>query len=261
VSAPVVVRNPLDRRKNEIATFASDGSEGVVVAALKYDYEQIDKAYRSQVSEAAREINASGKRMKESTIRIGQKLTAVKALLPHGQFEDWCFVEFEMSSRMAQLRMSVGKAFEGKSEIISLLSDTAMYMLSGDSVPESARDEVISIAQATGGRPKVKEIKAIIEAHKSPTARPVSTMPAETEAYYEDDEIVLPVATARYSQPDPFVAAKLSRNERLNAAIADCRAFRMRLDEIEQMTGQYRHAKDVRNGIDALIGALTDNLV
>lgn len=133
---------------------------------LKYDYEQIDEANRRTVQGAAVEIKAHAERAKTSMITIGQKLAKVKELLPHGQFETWCRVEFDMNERTAQRMMNAARVFGDKSDKLSLLSDSAMYMLSSDSVPEAAREEVIAIAQATGERPKVKEIQAVIDKHK-----------------------------------------------------------------------------------------------
>ena len=99
-------------------------------------------------------------------IVIGQKLTEVKALLQHGQFETWCSVEFDMSQRTAQRMMSAAEVFGGKSDTVSLLSDSVMYMLSGPSVPEAARVEVIEQAKATGESPTKAEVQAVIDKHK-----------------------------------------------------------------------------------------------
>jgi len=50
---------------------------------LKYDYDQLDMPTGNTVRGAAIEIKTHAERAKSSMIIIGQKLTEVKALLPH----------------------------------------------------------------------------------------------------------------------------------------------------------------------------------
>lgn len=133
---------------------------------LKYDYDQLDMPTGNTVRGAAIEIKAHAERAKVSMIAIGQKLAEVKALLPHGQFEDWCQVEFDMSQRTAQRMMAAAEVFGDKSDTVSLLSDSAMYMLSAPSVPEAARIEVIEQAQETGTSPTKAEVQAVLDKHK-----------------------------------------------------------------------------------------------
>jgi hypothetical protein len=133
---------------------------------LKYDYSLIPAGQREAIQAAAVDIIKAGRQAQQSLIDIGQKLIAVKDVLEHGQFEDWCNTEFQMSSRTVQNMMNVARAFDGKSEIISLLSDTALYALAAPSTPEAARDQVIAEAQAAGAPPKVERVKAVIAAHK-----------------------------------------------------------------------------------------------
>lgn len=140
--------------------------ESVIRSSLRYDYSQIDDASRSQVQTAAVAIVRSGRKAQESLIDIGQRLAAVKELLPHGQFSEWCQVEFDMSQRTAQRMMAVADAFGGKSDTVSLLSDSALYLLAGPSVPEEARQEVIAEAQATGQSPTKAQVQAVIDQHK-----------------------------------------------------------------------------------------------
>jgi len=148
------------------SVLAAQTDAQMVRAELKYDYSLIDAAIRGQVQDAAVAIAQAGKRYRESKIVIGQRLIEVKALLPHGQFGDWCMIEYEMSLRMAEYSMSIAEAFDDKPEIISAFSDTALLALAAPSTPPAAREEVIAQAQATGIRPKVSEVKATIAKHK-----------------------------------------------------------------------------------------------
>lgn len=147
---------------------------------LRYDYEQVAEADRRAVMGAAVEIKAHADRAKESMIKIGQKLGAVKALLPHGQFGDWCKTEFEMTDRTARNMMAAAEVFGSKTETVSILSDSAMYLLSGPSVPEAARDEVIAIAQQAGASPTKATVKAVINKYKplKPTPAPDQAEPS-----------------------------------------------------------------------------------
>lgn len=133
---------------------------------LKYNYDQLDSDTAITTRSAAIEIKTNAERAKASMIAIGQKLTAVKGLLQHGQFEDWCSVEFDMSQRTAQRMMAAAEVFGGRNDTVSLLSDSVMYMLSGPSVPEAARVEVIEQAKATGESPTKAEVQAVIDKHK-----------------------------------------------------------------------------------------------
>ena len=138
----------------------------IAALQLKYDYDQLDLDAAITTRSAAIEIKTHAERAKSSMIFIGKLLADVKALLPHGQFEDWCSVEFEMSQRTAQRMMAAAEVFGDKSDTVSLLSDSAMYMLSAPSVPEAARVEVIEQAQETGTSPTKTEVQAVIDKHK-----------------------------------------------------------------------------------------------
>ena len=152
---------------------------------LKYNYAQLDSTTAIMTRGAAVEIKAHAEHAKSSMITIGQRLTEVKALLQHGQFEDWCQVEFDMSQRTAQRMMAAAEVFGGKSDTVSLLSDSAMYMLSAPSVPEAARVEVIEQAQETGQSPTKAEVQAVLDKHKPPKPEPQPDRPATPETEEE----------------------------------------------------------------------------
>ena len=89
---PPARRDPLaNRRPGEQVALAS--ASQLQPIRLKYDYEAIAAANRKTVIDAAAEIKGHETRARESMLRIGQKLSNVKALLPHGQFSDWCQIE------------------------------------------------------------------------------------------------------------------------------------------------------------------------
>jgi hypothetical protein len=145
---------------------------------LRYDYQALPMLHRKAVEDAAIDILANGQRMKESAVVVGERLLDVKQRLDHGQFSDWCTVEFDMSQRTAQNMMNVAKQFGGKSETVSLLSDSALYLLAAPSTPEPAREAVIEHARTTGVSPTKAEVKAVIDQHKPARTLPPLAMPA-----------------------------------------------------------------------------------
>lgn len=136
--------------------------------SLHYDYNQIDALHRDVVIEAAIDIHGHASKARDSIIAIGERLLQVKNLLSHGQFQDWVEKEFSIERRMAQNYMSVAirfgnnKRFGNKSEIISLFSPTAMYLLAAPSTPIEAVEAAIAESEEIGQRLKVKRIKEIV---------------------------------------------------------------------------------------------------
>ncbi len=178
-------RNPLVGRDEPMALASDNGAE----VALTYDYSQIADEHRATVRGAATDIKRRTVRAQADLILAGQRLTEVKDLLPHGQFEKWIGAEFNMSLRMAQNLMSVAEVYAGKSEIIAFLQPTVLYMLAAPSVPEAARVEVIEQAQATGKPPSVAEVKATIATHRPP--KPSPPAPALRPLTVDETEAVI----------------------------------------------------------------------
>jgi hypothetical protein len=117
---------------------------------------------------AARRIKFKAERTKQDLLDIGKELTEAKARLSHGQFGEWLAIEFDMSERSAQRFMSVYQTYGAKSDTVSLLSDTALYLLSGPTVPDEAREQVEVEARTTGRSPTKARVQEIIAAHKPP---------------------------------------------------------------------------------------------
>lgn len=133
-------------------------------SGLKWDYSQAGDA-ADEVQQHAVEIKRSERRASEAIIEAGEHLLAVKGLLAHGQWLDWLGVEFGMSDRTAQRMMSVAEQFSGKSDTVSNLSTTVLYLLAADSTPEPARAAVIDRA-ASGETVTVAAAKAAIQEAK-----------------------------------------------------------------------------------------------
>ena len=133
--------------------------------SLRYNYEEISQEHRETVKEAAIDIRQRTKRASDDILQIGARLCEVKALLPHGQFTDWVKEEFDLSGRTAQNLMNVAQRFLDKSETVSLLGTSVLYLLAAPTTPDAAVDAVVEYAQ-TNGAPTKAETQRIIAEHK-----------------------------------------------------------------------------------------------
>jgi len=141
---------------------------------LRWDYSQVAPVDRKAVEDAAVDILANGQRLQQSAVAIGERLQSVKRLLPHGKFGEWCATEFAMSQKTAENLMNVAREFGDKIETVSILTDSAMYMLAAPSTPPAARDQAIQEAQDTGKSPTKKRVSEIIAQHKpGPVPAPI----------------------------------------------------------------------------------------
>jgi len=131
---------------------------------LNYDYERIPEADRQAVMSAALEIKPRLKRAAADVYAVGEQLNAAKGRIPYGQWSNWLQEEFELTDRTARNFMAVADKFAGRSEIISDLPPTALYLLAAPSTPDEAVEAVVSKAQA-GQKVSVAEVKkAVAEA-------------------------------------------------------------------------------------------------
>ncbi len=107
------------------------------------------------------EIRAFGAKMSVQIVEIGDRLGAVRQLIPHGQWATYLDTELGMSERTANNYLHAAQVATkikelGKSEIISDLPATVMYLLGESSMPDSVIEDVV------GGRcePTQAAIKA-----------------------------------------------------------------------------------------------------
>lgn len=150
---------------------------------LRWDYAQVAPVDRKAVEDAAVDILANGQRMQQSAVAVGERLIAVKRLLGHGQFGDWCQTEFSMSQKTAENLMNVAREFGDKIETVSIFTNSAMYLLAAPSTPEPARQQAIAEAQATGKSPTKERVREIIAEHKPGPAVPPIPAPKPVDKY------------------------------------------------------------------------------
>lgn len=152
-----------------------------IMDSLIWDYTQAG-ANMKPVIEHTVELKRSERRASEAIIQAGKHLLAVKELLPHGAWLGWLETEFKMSDRTARNMMSIATKFGAKSETVSDLSVSVLYLLAGDSVPEAAREEVIQRA-AAGETVTKAAAKAVIEEHK-PKPEPKPLTPEQLDEFF-----------------------------------------------------------------------------
>lgn len=181
-----------------------------IMNGLAWDYTQAGDNAKTVIEHTV-EIKRSERRASEAIIEAGKHLVAVKELLPHGAWLGWLETEFKMSDRTARNMMSIATKFGAKSETVSDLNVSVLYLLAGDSVPEEAREEVIQRA-AAGETVTKAAAKAVIEASKPKAEHTVngwfaSKPKATAKAVIEEHRpavqpVVVDVTDERYADGD-----------------------------------------------------------
>lgn len=132
---------------------------------LHYDYSTVAETYREAVRRAALVIKPRLKRAAEDIFVIGKELNATKALLPHGEYTKWLDVEFGLSDRMAQRFVNVYERLGVKSDKLSDLPPSTLYLLAAPSTPDEAIQAVEQQLDA-GERISVAYVQGVITGAK-----------------------------------------------------------------------------------------------
>ena len=108
-------------------------------------------------------IEAEIKDLKRKTalgmIGIGDKLIEAKALVPHGEWEQWLADNIEMSSRTARNYMQLAKTFTGeKRQAIAEIEVTKLYYLA--ELSEQEREKLLTTSDIK--TISTRELKGII---------------------------------------------------------------------------------------------------
>lgn len=135
-----------------------------------FAYGGLDDVTRAAVKQATAAIHERLRRTAADVIAIGDGLLAVKARLPHGQFGPWLEAEFGWSEGHARRLMQVARAFGRQSDHGDRFAPTALYLLAAPSVPEAARAEARTRAQA--GEPITPAAARAIIACATPVPEP-----------------------------------------------------------------------------------------
>jgi hypothetical protein len=187
----------------------------------------------TELAEIADRIRIRMRHTIADIIETGRDLTAAKAQLGHGQFSDWVWDEFSMSARTAQNYMRAAEWAEGKNEIISHLSPTAVYALAAPSTPTAVTDRVIADSKA--GKPVTDEyvkrhIKAAKEQERKKKARAARAADRATTAGYFEDVSTEQAAKTRSDPVGKAIAERAERNAWQEQALAEIASILQKLD-------------------------------
>jgi len=116
------------------------------IVQTTFGYEALDEAKRVRIQVKAESIRARMKRTADDIIAIGLDLIDVKEDLGHGQFEHWISAEFDMNLRSAQRFMQAAERFDSqsKSDKLSSLPVSVLYLLASPSIPDEVVEGVLS---------------------------------------------------------------------------------------------------------------------
>lgn len=138
---------------------------------IAFDYEALDAETRIVVQQKTGEIKERVGNIARNWIEIGKRLSEVKAKLPYKQWGKWLEAEFGWSQDTAENWMRTGAWLDqnpNSSDSAKLLPQRVLYLLSGKSIPESAREEILRQA-SEGEHVTASKAQQIIAAYK-PTA-------------------------------------------------------------------------------------------
>ncbi len=118
-------------------------------------------------------------------IATGRDLIEVKSKLDHGRFECWLDSEFSLTNRSARLFMQAAAWAEGKTETVSDLTPSTLYLLSAPSTPQAVQCQVLDDLEA--GKPvNHREVREAVDEAKDEErkeGRTAALIKAKREAY------------------------------------------------------------------------------
>lgn len=124
-----------------------------------FDYGRWDPKTAETLKVSAERIRDLGRGLTERIFTIGRDLDLAKALLGHGEFGPWLAAEFGWTERTAQRFLQVFTVLGAKSDTVSVLPPTAVYLLSAKSTSPAVREAIVTRIEA-GERPSLAEIRS-----------------------------------------------------------------------------------------------------
>jgi hypothetical protein len=158
------------------------------------DKKKADAPAACTLDEIADKIRTHLHRGIDDFLEAGRWLTEAKNRCEHGAWAPWLEREFNLSDRMAQHLMNSYAKFGGKSETISDLRMSVVFLLAAPSTPKEVIED--TIADAKAGKPvTTASVKKKIKKAKQPAAKPkakepkppITTTTTTTEAKPEQD--------------------------------------------------------------------------
>lgn len=150
------------------------------IVDFRSDYAGLENA--SEIQEHTLAIRACMRRTVEEGIEIGKHLTAVKSLLPHGQFRKWLDTEVGMSYMAATRFMNVYELFGKRSNKLLHLPATlsVAYEIASPSFPKETRDCLIEGGTVLGESKKIDQL-TVKEAQELRETTPPISQPPQVE--------------------------------------------------------------------------------
>jgi len=108
-----------------------------------FSYAELPAAVASELKTTADMIRCLKRQIGADIVAIGTNLICAKRRLDHGKFGKWLKAEFLWSDRTARRFMQVAEVFAGKTDTVSVLEPTTLYVLSSPLTPETVRVTVI----------------------------------------------------------------------------------------------------------------------
>ena len=108
-----------------------------------YDYTALSTEAAELARRTAQKFRQHWQRTSKEIIDVGADLIRVKGALGHGRFGEWLDAEFGSNARTAQRYLRTAEVFGEKSDTVSLLPPTSLYLLSARSTPDTIVGEVV----------------------------------------------------------------------------------------------------------------------
>jgi hypothetical protein len=114
-----------------------------------FPYDCVDAQIADQLRRTTRMVAQEVCHQSRSILRVGQLLLNIKPSLEHGVFTRYVESELPFTLRTAENYMRAAGLLAGsKTEIVSLLSPTAMYALAARTMPEDTRARTLAALAA-----------------------------------------------------------------------------------------------------------------
>ena len=104
----------------------------------------LDEDTQAFLAQKAGEVKSRMQRSALDVLAIGTALLEVKARIGHGSFLRWIESEFSMSDRTARRFMAVAERFGGKTDTVTVLPVSVLYLLSSGKVSDEEAEQVIA---------------------------------------------------------------------------------------------------------------------
>ena len=152
----------------------------------QFDYGALPATQADELRAKAKKVRCGAATMTPAIINIGRDLLVAKQLLPHGRFSPWVEVECGFTARTAQNYMRVAEFADGKSETVSLLAPSVIYLLASKSAPPGVVHRVLQLLEA-GQVPTERDVLRILTDAREIKAERTQTTKTELEARKADD--------------------------------------------------------------------------